>query len=158
EMLATNHDTPWAISLDDIDFGRACLGETMRARGKATADELDEADLALLRDLLRSALYVHFAVEVLLSRFKLARIVYFGDYSYSLPTQLVAKRRQIPVTHVSHAYNRDIDRRYVSLLPGFSFAWAREQTARWPQFRDIPVDAKVVSKIFDGALFRLFGH
>ena len=117
EILKQNDEAPWLTVYDDVDFGAACSGETMRARGK-DLDELDNDDLALMRGLLHSALCIYLAVKALTKQFRIVRIVYFGDYAYFLPAQLFAKRNNIALTHISHAYNRDIDRRvYVSRFP-----------------------------------------
>ena len=158
EILKQNDEAPWLTVHDDVDFGAACSGETMRARGKDNLDELDNDDLALMRGLLHSALCIYLAVKALTKQFRIVRIVYFGDYAYFLPAQLFAKRNNIALTHISHAYNRDIDRRYVSLIPGYSFAWIREQFDRWSQFRSTPISEAVVEKIFEGAVYRLHGH
>src|ERR1700683_3108498 len=118
EILKRNYGAPWLTLHDGVNFGAACYGETMRTKGKASLEELDSDDVVLMRALLQAALSIYFSVQILAQRFKIARIVYFGDYAYHIPVQLFAQRQDIALTHISHAYNRDIDRRYVSMLPG----------------------------------------
>jgi hypothetical protein len=158
DIIQTSSPEPWKAVHDNIEFGGACLGETLRANGKLEFDELDAADVLLIKALLQASLAVYFAVAKTTKLFNVDRIVYFGDYAYYLPVQLLAKRGDIALTHISHGYNRDIDRRYISLLPGFSFDWARSQVGRWDEFAEIPITPAAVDAIFDGAVFRLHGH
>src|SRR5262249_43487123 len=58
----------------------------------------------------------------------------------------------------SHAYNRDIDQRYLLLRPRHGMTHMLEQVDRWNDYRDIPIGAKTVATITDGALFRLRGQ
>jgi hypothetical protein len=157
-LLAKYDSSPGSAVHDNIEFGTACLGETLRARGKTDPSDFTPDDVKLLKSLLQSALSVYFALKTFTRRFNTRRIVYFGDYAYFLPAQIFARRNNIALTHISHAYNRDIDRRYLSMLPGFSFAWGRRQVEEWHRFRDVPVEASSLERIFDGALFRLVGH
>ncbi|MGH6975777.1 MAG: hypothetical protein ACREED_01995, partial [Stellaceae bacterium] len=111
-----------------------------------------------LEALLYSSLAVYLAVRALAARFKIARIAYFGDYAYYLPPQVFAKRHDIALTHISHAYNCDIDRRKLVLWPGHGVSHHYAQVERWSANRDAAITPPLVGEIAEGALFRLWGH
>lgn len=157
-VVQANAATPWDTMYDDIAIGAACLGETLRAQRKVTVDELTVEDRALLAALLYSALAVYLAVKTLAARFKIARIAYFGDYAYYLPPQIFARRHGIGLTHISHAYNCDIDRRRVVLWPGYAIRHFAKQVERWNANRHAAITPQLVGEIAEGALFRLRGH
>lgn len=157
-VVKANAAAPWDTVYDDIAVGAACLGETLRAQRKVSVDELEAEDRVLLDALLYSSLAVHLAVKVLAARFKIARIVYFGDYAYYLPPQIFAKRHGIALTHLSHAYNCDIDRRRVVLWPGYAMSHFSKQVERWSANRQAAITPQLVGEIAEGALFRLRGH
>jgi len=158
QVVKANAAAPWDTMYDDIAVGAACLGETLRAQRKVSVGELTEADRALLTALLYSSLAVYLAVKALAARFKIVRIVYFGDYAYYLPPQIFAKRCGIGLTHISHAYNCDIDRRRVVLWPGYATSHFAKQVDRWDANRHTAITPQLVDDIVEGALFRLRGH
>lgn len=157
-VIEANAATPWNTMYDDIAIGAACLGETLRDQRKISVDELTEKDRALLAALLYSSLAVYLAVKALATRFKIVRIVYFGDYAYYLAPQIFAKRHGIGLTHISHAYNCDIDRRRVVLWPGYAASHFAKQVERWDANRHAAITPPLVGEIAEGALFRLRGH
>lgn len=157
-VVKANAAAPWDTMYDDIAVGAACLGETLRAQRKVLVDELTEEDCALLAALLYSSLAVYLAVKALAARFKIVRIVYFGDYAYYLLPQILAKRHGIALTHISHAYNCDIDRRRVVLWPGYAASHFAKQVERWDANRHAAITPPLVGEIAEGALFRLRGH
>lgn len=158
EIVVSNAAAPWATVHDGIEFGAACLGETLRAQRKISVEELTDEDRSLLNALLYSSLAIYFGLQALAARFDIRRIVYFGDYAYFLPPQIFANRHGIPVTHISHAYNRDIDRRYVVLWPGHGVTHMLSQVERWHEAHAKPITPRLVEAIADGALYRLYGH
>jgi hypothetical protein len=156
-LISTARETPWSIVFDDIEFGALCLAETMRAQRRHAISELEAEDVKLLTALAYSALTVYIAIKKFAARYNLARIAYFGDYAYYIPAQIFAARNRISLVNVSHAYNRDIDRRFISLRPRYAIAHMLEQTDEWERFSDRPLPAHVVSDIAEGALYRLTG-
>lgn len=157
-VMKANTATPWDTMYDSIAFGAACVGETLRAQRKVAVEELTAEDRALLEALLYSALAVYLAVKTLAARFNIARIAYFGDYAYYLPPQIFAKRHGIALTHISHAYNCDIDRRRVVLWPGYAASHFAKQVERWDANCHAAITPQLVGEIAEGALFRLRGH
>jgi len=149
---------PWRATYDGIDIGTACLGETLRAQRKVSVEQLDAADKALICGLLYSSLAIYIATKELSSRFDIERISYFGDYAFFIAPQILARRLNIPLTNVSHAYNRDIDRRYLNLRPGHGYSHMMSQIDQWDDYRDVPITPPIVADIADGALYRLVGH
>ena len=158
ERIIAESPAPWGLVHDGIAFGAACLGETLRHCRKTSLDELTDEDKKLVRALLFSSLAIYLAVSAIKRRFDIARLFYFGDYAYSLPAQVFAQRNRIPLTHVSHAYNRDIDRRYLSIRPGHAISHMLAQMDRWHEHRERSLRPQVVADIIDGALYRLGGR
>ncbi len=148
----------WNVVYDGVEFGAASLGETLRHCRKTSIDELTDDDKRLLHALLFSSMAIYLAIRTIERRFEIAHIFYFGDYAYWLPPQILARRQGIPVTHISHAYNRDIDRRILSIRPGNAIAHMLDQQDKWGRYRDRILRPQVVSDIIDGTLYRLEGH
>ena len=149
---------PWRASYDGIEIGAACLGETLRAQRKVSVEQLEAADKALISGLLYSSLAIYMATKELSSRFDIQRISYFGDYAFFIAPQILARKLNIPLTNVSHAYNRDIDRRYLNLRPGHGYSHMMSQINQWDDYRDIPITPQIIANIADGSLYRLVGH
>ena len=158
ERVVAASPNDWSLVYDGIGFGAASLGETLRHCRKTSVDELTEDDKSLLRALLFSSLEVYFALRVISRRFEIARIFYYGDYAYWVPAQVFAARRGVAVTHVSHAYNRDIDCRFLSIRPGHAVAHMLKQLDRWDRYCNRNLPPNVVADIVDGALYRLEGQ
>lgn len=156
-LISAAADAPWSIAFDGIEFGVLCLAEVLRAQRRHAISELEAEDLALMKALAYSALSIYIAVRKFATRYNLARIAYFGDYAYYIPAQIFAARNGVSLVNVSHAYNRDIDRRYISLRPRYAVAHMLEQYDDWEKFSDRPLPANVVSDIAEGALYRLTG-
>jgi hypothetical protein len=158
-ILAEHPDEPWRTTYDGIAFGALAAGETLRHRRQLDISEFVEGDLRLIRGLLFSALAVYFAVSALAARYAVKRIAYIGDYAYWLPIQPFARRHGIAVTHIEHAYNFDVDRRYISLRPdSANFHMFHYQIKHWPDYRDRPIEPHMVHRIADSSIYRMRGH
>jgi hypothetical protein len=158
QILAANASAPWLASHDGISFGGAALGEVLRDRRKLDVSEFSDADRQLVSALLYSALAVYFAVKIIAARYNVKRIAHFGDYAYWIPSDVFAQRHGIAVTRLDHAYNLDVDHRYIGLREGNANAHMLTQVEDWPKYRGQPIDAPSVVNIADSALYRLVGH
>ncbi|MDB5600548.1 MAG: hypothetical protein JWN71_2592 [Xanthobacteraceae bacterium] len=158
EIIVANAVAPWLTSYDGISFGAAAFGEVLRDRRKLDVSEFTDADVQLLSALLYSALAIYFATRIIASRYSVKRIAHFGDYAYWVPTDVFAQRHGIAVTRLDHAYNLDVDHRYIGLRSGNANAHMLSQVEHWPEYRDQPIDAQAVTNIADSALYRLVGH
>jgi hypothetical protein len=157
-ILAGNAQALWKTQYDGVDFGGACLGETLRSVRKSRVAEFTADDHALLKAVLNAALDIYFAVRALTQKFNIQRIAYYGDYAYHLPLVVLGNRLGIAMTHISHAYSGDIDQRFVSIRPGFVFAHVFDLLGRWNGYRNRAIYPKDVERLREGALFRLVGH
>jgi hypothetical protein len=158
DIIATNRATPWELTYDGVAFGAAALGETLRDRRKLEIDEFTEEDFELLNALLYASLAVYLAVDILSERYSLQKIVYFADYAYWMPPQILAQRKGISISRLEHAYNLDVDRRLVAVRPGQGNAHLWSQLDQWPEYGHIPITPDAVRNIADSSLFRLYGH
>jgi hypothetical protein len=94
---------------------------------------------------------------LLAEMYDVQHIAYFGDYAFFIAPQLFARRHGITVTNVSHAYNRDIDRRLLNLRPGHGFSHMMSQMDKWPVTGKLPIPPEAMAQIQDGGLYRLRG-
>jgi hypothetical protein len=155
DVIRRSDRSPWTVEYDDIEFGTISLAEVLRDRRKHTVGELDDSDTRLLTALLRSSLAVYLGLQKLVARFNLNQIAYFGEYAYWQAPQIVAARRGLGLLAVSHGYNRDIDRRLLSIRPCHAMVHYFEQIDDWQNYAGHPITPKVVRDIAIGALFRL---
>ena len=155
--MSQNREQPWQTVFDGIEFGAICTADVLREQRKLSVEQFAAEDLILLRAMLVSSLNVYLSVKVLIERYQVRRIVYFGDYAYWIAPQILAKRNRIALTNLSHGYNRDIDRRYLVMRSGFAVSEMLRLADEWPHFRNRPIATDRVNDIVDGALFRLGG-
>jgi hypothetical protein len=146
------------LTYDGIAFGAVAIGDALRISRRTDVAEFTAIEHRLARALLKASLLVYFAVRKLETRYRLARIVFFGDYAYWIAAQAYAERHGIAVTHVDHGYNMDVDRRLIDLRPGSINAHTLEQVTYWPRYRALPISPPVVAAIGESSLFRLRGH
>jgi hypothetical protein len=156
-VVAAHFEKPWDVVEDDIEIGRACLGEALRTKRKLSLEELDDTDKAFIRALVYSSLAVHRSVKLLAEMYDIQHIAYFGDYAFFIAPQIFAKRGGITLTNVSHAYNRDIDRRFLNLRPGHGFSHMMLQVDKWPVTGKLSVPPEAIAQILDGSLYRMRG-
>jgi hypothetical protein len=157
-LIADNAGSLQTVSYDGVEIGAAALGETLRAIRKLRVEEMSTEDHVLLRAMLYASLATYIALGQLASQFKIARIVYFGDYAYHIGPQVFASRNKIPLTNISYAYNRDIDQRHLLLRPGHGITHMLDQVDRWGEYCSVPIDPAAVARIVDGGLYRICGH
>lgn len=155
--IAELGERPWDLVEDGIEIGRACLGETLRSRRKLSIEELSASDRGLIGALAYSSLAVYRCVKQLSDRYDIRHIAYFGDYAFFIAPQILARRKGISVTNISHAYNRDIDRRYLNLRPGHGFSHMMSQIDTWPANSHRAMPANAILSILDGGLYRMRG-
>ena len=146
------------LTYDGIAFGAVAIGDALRISRRTNVAEFTAAEHRLARELLKASLLVYFALRKLEARYRLIRIVFFGDYAYWIAAQAYAEKRGIAVTHVDHGYNMDVDRRLIDLRPGSINAHTLEQVTHWPRYRSLPIPPRIVEAIGESSLFRLRGH
>ena len=146
------------LTYDGIAFGAVAIGDALRISRRTDVAEFTAAEHRLARELLRASLLVYFALRKLEARYRLTRIVFFGDYAYWIAAQAYAEKCGIAVTHVDHGYNMDVDRRLIDLRPGSINAHTLEQVTHWPRYRALPIAPAIVDAIGESSLFRLRGH
>jgi hypothetical protein len=157
-IIARHRDSLTDLTYDGIAFGAVAIGDALRISRRTDVAEFTETEHRLARALLKAGLLVYFALRRLETRYRIARIVFFGDYAYWIAAQAYAEKRGIAVTHVDHGYNMDVDRRLIDLRPGSINAHTLEQVTHWPRYRALPIPADVVAVIGESSLFRLRGH
>lgn len=146
------------VSYGDAKIGTLAVGEALRVIRKSDSSEFTAEDREMVRALVFSSLAICLALEKINSRFSVERIVYFGDYAFFIAAQIYAEVRGIAITRITHLYNRDVDRRMISLQQTCASIALLDQIDRWPEYRDQPIEPSMISAIAEGALYRLRGH
>src|SRR5690348_4571891 len=157
-IIEQHRDSLSELIYDGIAFGAVAIGDALRISRRTDVAEFTAAEHRLARALLKAALLGYFALRKLEARYRLTRIVFFGDYAYWIAAQAYAEKRGIAVTHVDHGYNMDVDRRLIDLRPGSINAHTLQQVTHWPRYRALPIAPRVVEAIGESSLFRLRGH
>ena len=157
-IIEQHRDSLSDLIYDGIAFGAVAIGDALRISRHTDIVEFSAAEHRLARALLKASLLVYFALRELEARYRLTRIVFFGDYAYWIAAQAYAEKRGIAVTHVDHGYNMDVDRRLIDLRPGSINAHTLEQVTHWHRYRALPIPPHIVETIADSSLFRLRGH
>ena len=146
------------VSYGGVKIGVLAVGDTLRVVRKSSPTEFTAEDREMVKALVFSSLAICLVLEKVASRFSVERIVYFGDYAFFIAAEICADRDGIAVTRITHLYNRDVDRRMISLQQTCANVALLDQIDRWPEYRDYPIERSAVSAIAEGALYRLRGH
>jgi hypothetical protein len=146
------------VSYGDVKIGALAVGETLRLVRKGDPVEFTAEDREMVWALVFSCLAMCLAIEKMTSRFLLERLVYLGDYAFFIAAQIYAEAKGIAITRITHLYNRDIDRRMISLQQTCASVALLDQIHLWPEYRNYPIERSTVSAIAEGALYRLRGH
>lgn len=153
-LIEREGETPWRLVYDGIEIGKACLGETLRSRRKASEHHLDESDKALVRAFLFSSLVMHIAMRGLQQQFVIKHVFYCGDYAFNVPPLVLSKRARTPITLISYLYNGDIDFQYIGLYPGMIVSSAASLASRWDAASSRALPSALIGRIFEGTLYR----
>jgi len=146
------------VSYGGVNIGALAVGDTLRVVRKSNPTEFTAEDREMVKALVFSSLAICLVLEKVASRFSVERIVYFGDYAFFIAAEIRAERDGIAVTRITHLYNRDVDRRMISLQKTCANVALLDQIDRWPEYRDYPIERSAISAIAEGALYRLRGH
>jgi hypothetical protein len=146
------------VNYGGVKIGALAVGETLRLVRKSNPAEFTAEDREMVKALAYSSLAICLVLEKIGSRFSTERIVYFGDYAFFIAAEIIAKRDGIAVTRITHLYNRDVDRRMISLQQTCASVALLDQIDGWREYRDDPIERSAVSAIAEGALYRLRGH
>jgi hypothetical protein len=158
KFLAGTDEDASRLTIDGIAFGALAVADAMRARRDLDMAKLRREDRELINAVLHSSLAVYLAIKKLASIYSIRRIAFFGDYACWISAQILATRLGIAATRVSHLYNRDVDRRVISLQPNSANTHLLDQLDDWDKYRSIPLEPRIISDIADGALYRLSGN
>jgi hypothetical protein len=157
-IIERHRDSLSDLVHDGIAFGAVSIGDALRISRHTDVAEFGASEHQLARALVKAGLLVYFALRKLEARYRVTRIVFFGDYAFWIAAQAYAERHGIAVTHVDHGYNMDVDRRLIDLRPGSINAHTLEQVTQWPRHRALPISPRMAEAIGESSLFRLRGH
>lgn len=158
KIIEDNSSDLSKVNYGGAAIGTLAIGETLRCVRKSDPGEFSADDVELVKALVFSSLAICLALEKIYSRYSLERIVYFGDYAFFIAAQIYAEANGIAITRITHLYNRDVDRRMISLQQTCANVELLDQIGRWPDYRNRPIECSTISAIAEGALYRLRGH
>jgi len=109
-----------------------------------------------LKAYLEGALISLTAMRRLIGRYKIGRVIYYNEYSMLMGAAIAAIRANIPITRVSHAQFRNIDRTKIFLgSDPLAIISYHKLLDGWEGWRELALPADTVKGISDSALLRL---
>jgi len=143
------------FKFDGIDFGKLCaidLALTTKCyQLKSVSPEIRHGWI----EHIRSSIRAYLLTQYLCQKLPVHRFVYFNDYSLMLGVRLAATRQGIPVTSLSQAYHRGVDRQRYTFSPIGNSAIYRKQVEVWPQWRNLSISKECIEEIADDLIDRL---
>jgi hypothetical protein len=146
------------FEVDGFRFGALCGSDLALTRKvlnqmKATGD-----NRRILEAYVKGALIAYRATQALMKTYAVARVTYFNEYSMVLGAAVAAMRADIPVTRLSQAVYRNIDRSKIMLAaePLAIYTYHR-LLDEWGAWRDLALPPALVDSIAEHSLLRLSG-
>lgn len=144
------------FEVDGIKFGTLCGMDVALLTKKLDQLNVTGIDRAYLEAYVEAAIVSYRAMEKVLARFKVARLLYFNEYSILMGAVAAAKKYSVPVMRISHAIHHGIDRRKIILMSDpLAIINYHECLDRWSQWRSLPLPARTIELITDNQLARM---
>ena len=116
----------------------------------------DPAVRSLLLKYLRGALLSYLAMQRLTQLVGVTRVIYFNQYAILIAAALAAQNAGIPITNMSYATVRAVDRRrLVFMTQPLSIATFRQMLREWPLWRDLPLPRQALREVGDDLIYRM---
>ena len=144
------------FKVNGVHFGTLCGMDVALLTKKLNQLTVTGADRAYLEAYVEAAMVSHRATQTLLSRYQVARLMFFNEYSILMGAVVAAQQQGVPVVRISQAIHRNIDRSKIILMSDcLAVANYHACLDRWPQWRSLPLPAKTVELITDNQLARM---
>ncbi len=144
------------FELDNIKFGTLCGMDVALLTKKLDQLNVTGIDRAYLEAYVEAAIISYRAMQKIIARFKVARLLYFNEYSMLMGAVVAAKRHAVPVVRISHAIHKNYDRSKIILMSDpLAIINYHNCLDRWPLWRNLPITAKIIELITDNQLARM---
>jgi hypothetical protein len=147
------------FEVEGIRFGALCSSDL--ALATKTLDQLNATGAARqrLEAYVFGALLSFFAVKALLEREAVARLIFFNEYGMLAGGALAAMKAGIPITRMTQANHKNVDRSRVVLLHRpLGTMSSHEALDHWADWRDIPLSPRLVETVGDNIVARMSGQ
>jgi hypothetical protein len=159
EIKAQTHAMPANaehFELDGIRFGTLCGMDLALNTKKLDQLNVTGADRALLEAYVEAAITSYRAMQKLLQRYQVKRVLYFNEYSILMGAVAAAQKHDVPVVRISHAIHRNIDRSKIILMSDpLAIINYHRRLDNWPNWRNLTLPTKTVDLITDNQLSRM---
>lgn len=144
------------FEVDGVRFGTLCGMDVALLTKKLDQLNVTGPDRAYLEAYVEAAMVSYRAMQKLLARYQVARLLFFNEYSILMGAVVAAQQHAVPIGRISQAIHRNIDRSKIILMSD-SLAVINYHACldRWPQWRNLPLPAKAVELITDNQLARM---
>jgi len=144
------------FEIDGVKFGALCGSDLALNTKKVDQLRVTGDARALLEAYVEAALLSYRATQALMRRIKVARLVFFNEYSMFMGAVAAAKRRGVPSVRISQAIHRNIDRRKIIIMNDpLAVINYHRCLDEWPKWRNLALSAETVEIISDNNLARL---
>ncbi len=144
------------FELDNIKFGTLCGMDVALLTKKLDQLNVTGTDRSYLEAYVEAAIVSYRAMQKIIARFKVARLLYFNEYSMLMGAVAAAKRYAVPVVRISHAIHKNFDRSKIILMSDpLAIINYHNCLDRWPLWRNLPLTAKLIELITDNQLARM---
>lgn len=144
------------FELDGIRFGTLCGMDVALSTKKLDQLTVTGADRDLLEAYVEAAITSYRAMQKLLERYQVKRVLYFNEYSILMGAVAAAQKHDVPVVRISHAIHRNIDRSKIILMSDpLAIINYHRCLDNWPQWRNLALPPKTVGLITDNQLSRM---
>jgi hypothetical protein len=155
--LVEHCEDPVSLVHDGIAFGALARHDLFLARKLLADQPLDASDFARLRETVRSALVVYFAIRRMVAERGYTHLLVFGHYAVNSAAAFAARSEGISWRFVSNPAHCNIDRRRLTLDSINGCEIALRFLRSWPDWRDVPLTADEVLEVGRDILHRFSG-
>jgi hypothetical protein len=146
------------FEVDGFSFGALCGSDLALTRKVLKQMEVTGEKRHLLEAFVEGTLIAYRVTQKLMEHYSVARLLYFNEYSMLIGAGIAAMRNGVPITRLSHAVYRNIDRSKIMLAeePLAIYTYHR-LLDEWPKWRNLALAPALVNSIGDHSLQRLSG-
>jgi hypothetical protein len=143
------------LKFDSIAFGRLTVMDLVLANKVSEFHNVPEPIRVAWLSYIENSIRSYLMAERLLHTIRVKSLVHFNDYSLMLGARLAAQKQGVPVSGVTLAPHRNIDRRRFVLLADVGSVAFFTQRRLWPAWRDLALPPETVREVGTDLLVRL---
>ena len=157
ETLTSNlPDDLTKFAFEGVRFGQICGAEAAIAFKTSDVTGATPDVRQMLVWYLKGALLSFLATKRLLQSKKISRIVYFNEYAILLAAALAAREAGVPITNMTMASIRGVDRRRIIFMKEpLAILSYRKRLESWKSWRDLVLPELVIKAVTDDCLYRM---